>query len=43
MVCVSMMLLCDRITYLWFCNKRFCNKKGALFVLEYIYMASRIH
>ena len=28
MVCLSAILLCYRITCLWFCNKGFCNKKG---------------
>ena len=32
MVCLSVILLCDRITCVWFCDKRFCNKKGAFFV-----------
>ena len=37
MVCLSVILLCYRITCLWFCNKRFlCNKK-ALFVPEPVY------
>ena len=32
MVYLSVILLCHRITCLLFCNKKFCNKKGALFV-----------
>ena len=27
-ICLSVILLCYRITWLWFCNKRLCNKKG---------------
>ena len=30
MVCLSVTLLCYRITYLWFCSKRVCNTNGAL-------------
>ena len=37
MVCLSVILLCYRITCWWFCNQRFCNKKGALFVLYPVY------
>ena len=36
-VCLNVMLLCYRITCLWFCNKRFCNNKGALFVPDPVY------
>ena len=32
MVCLSVIVLCYRITCLWFSNKRFCNKKEVLFV-----------
>ena len=32
MVCLSVILLCYRITWLWFCNKRFCNKKGGCYL-----------
>ena len=31
-MCLSVILLCYRITCLWFCNKRVCNKKGVLSV-----------
>ena len=34
MVCLSVILLCYRITCLWLCNKRLYNKKGVLFVLD---------
>ena len=37
MVCFSVILSQYRITCLWFCNKRLCNKKGALFVLDRVY------
>ena len=38
MVCLSVILLCYRIACLWFCNRRFCNKKAALFVLDPVYL-----
>ena len=37
MVCLSVILLCYRMTYLRFYNKRFCNKKGVLFVPGPVY------
>ena len=37
MLCLSMILLRYRITCLWFCNKRFYNKKGPLFVPDLIF------
>ena len=37
-VYLSVILLCYRISCLWFCNKRFCNKKGALFVLNPVFV-----
>ena len=37
MVWLSALLLCYRITCLWFFNKRFCNKKEVLFVPDPIY------
>ena len=33
-VCLNVILLRYRITCLWLCNKRFCNKKGVLFVSD---------
>ena len=41
MVCLSVILLCYRMTHLWFCNKRICNKKGALFVPDPVYFHER--
>ena len=38
MVCLSVILLCYRITCLWICNKRVCNKKGTLYFLTCIYL-----
>ena len=40
MVCLPMILLCNRITCLWFCSKRFYNKKGCylcwtLYIINY--------
>ena len=32
MVCLRVIVLCYRITFLWFCNQGFCNQRGALFV-----------
>ena len=43
MVCWSVILLCYRVACLWFWNKRFCNKKGALFVLDPVYVCVYIH
>ena len=37
MVCLSVILLCYRITCWWFCNKRVCNLKRALFVPDSVY------
>ena len=37
MVCASVILLCYRITCSWFCNKRFFNKTGPLFVPDTVY------
>ena len=36
-MCLSV-ILCYRITCLWFCNKRFCNKKEVLFGLDPVYV-----
>ena len=38
MVSLSVVLLCYRVTCLWLCNKRYCNKKGVLFVLDPVYL-----
>ena len=40
-VCLSVILICYRMTHLWFCNKRICNKKGALFVPDPVYFHER--
>ena len=37
MVCLSVILLCYRITCLWF-----CNKKGALFVPDPVYLSKKL-
>ena len=42
MVCLSILLLCYRITCLGFYNKSFCNKKGALFVPDPVYVCQRV-
>ena len=42
MVCLSVILLCYRITCLWFCNKRFYNKKGMLFVLDPVFLLYKV-
>ena len=43
MLCLSVILLCYRITRLSFCDKRFCNKEGALFVLDPVYVTANQH
>ena len=43
MMCLSVVVLCYRITCWWLCNKRFCNKKGhylcqTLYFSIYLYL-----
>ena len=40
MVCLSVILLCYRMTCLWFANKRFCKKK-ALFLPNAVFLSSK--
>ena len=42
MVCWSMILLCYIITCLWFCNKRFCHKKGIICTRPCIFIINLI-